>query len=61
LIVMPRVRNSTNRIPCLSQNTAHMIFVVDLCVWRPTSMNRAYKTLCRLVTSASVDSDKVEM
>jgi hypothetical protein len=30
LIVVPRGRNSTNKIPCLSQNTVHMVFLVDI-------------------------------
>jgi hypothetical protein len=51
LIVVPRVRNSTNKILCLSQNTVH-VFLVDI-VWRPTSKNRAYKNLCHVTTSAS--------
>jgi hypothetical protein len=54
LIVVPRGRNSTNKIHCLSQNKVHMIFLVDIMFGSPLLWTGHIKPCALLRQSASV-------
>jgi hypothetical protein len=61
LIVVLRGRNSNNKIPCLSQNTAHMIFLVDVVCLAADFYEKGIKNLVpRYDKCLNVGGDYVE-